>query len=422
MNKIEKSIYNLVKKNPAVKNQVRNLYQKIFDMLPRKKEYFINPIEYKEAYFFGFHDLCPFSQDEKMLLANRASIFTEMPKTGDLLAVGYFDFSTGKFGDFVKIGESSAWNYHKGCRLQWLGKNAIIYNTAVSNKLISRIINIHDRTSTDIDFPIDTVSADGKFGSSFSYERLENFMPGYGYNYKDDSFLDESAPKNSGLFLVDLSKNTAKLLVSLYDLAQNSINCPESKNSRHYVTHSEFSYDGRYIAFLHRWVGPTVQKRRSRLLVFDIAENQFIVFPTEQMVSHYVWNRQNQIIAYCRIDDTDCHVLFNVPDINNYKKVPKNILNSDGHQSFINNNSFITDTYPDKFRMANIYQVNIDTDKVKKLAAVYSPKEYQTINYFKHIACDLHPRISPKGTYVCFDSPRTGKRALCVMPINDLAE
>lgn len=104
-------------------------------------------------------------------------------------------------------------------------------------------------------------------------------------------------------------------------------------------------------------------------------------------------------------------------DIENYKIIAGDKLNSDGHQSFITDSSFVTDTYPDKYRMAKIYKADIDTQKVELLVSVYSPKKFQTKDFKCHIACDLHPRVSPSGKYVCFDSPRTGKRGLYVMPL-----
>lgn len=137
------------------------------------------------------------------------------------------------------------------------------------------------------------------------------------------------------------------------------------------------------------------------------------------MVSHYVWNSINQIIAYCRIDGIDRHVVFNIPDVDDYKIVAQNAINSDGHQSVIDDNMFVTDTYPDKYRMNSIVKVDILNDTVKQICTVYSPKTFQTKNTYKHIACDLHPRCSSDGRYVCFDSPRTGKRAVYVMKMPD---
>ena len=65
--------------------------------------------------------------------------------------------------------------------------------------------------------------------------------------------------------------------------------------------------------------------------------------------------------------------------------------------------------------MAKIYKADINTQSTDLLLSIYSPKEFQTKDFKSHIACDLHPRVSPSGKYVSFDSPRTGKRALYIM-------
>ena len=72
----------------------------------------------KKDFSFGFHDVSPFSNDESKVLANKVSFDFRMPKAGESIEIGYFDFNDGKFGKFHKVGESYAWNYHMGCRLQ----------------------------------------------------------------------------------------------------------------------------------------------------------------------------------------------------------------------------------------------------------------------------------------------------------------
>src|SRR5690606_7533269 len=106
-----------------------------------------------------------------------------------------------------------------------------------------------------------------------------------------------------------------------------------------------------------------------------------------------------------------------VPTTNSPKQIATTKLNSDGHQSFITDELFITDTYPDKYRTAKIYKVNATTEAVELLASVYSPKKYQSKLPYKHIACDLHPRVSPSGKYVCFDTVFPGTRSIAVMKI-----
>lgn len=418
MNSLESFIYNAVRKNPALKKATRNIYQNVFDLLPQKKEYYRKELHFRENFFFGFHDVCPFSSDETKLLANHNTFDLRMPQTTEGLQVGYFDFQGGQLGEFHQIDFSYAWNYHKGCRLQWLDDKRIIFNTAIKNKLASKVIDLCTQEEEIINYPIDTVhsSVNGSYATSFSYERLERCMPGYGYYYHDGGFLEKAAPVDTGLFLVDLKQNTRKLLVSLADLS-NTVAKPFQNGYLHFVTHSEFSPDGKYISFLYRRISESgdYMKRWTRIIVYDLLKNRTIILPTQESGSHYVWNKKNQLLASCIINGKSCHVLFDMNNIADYRIVAGNILNSDGHQSFISDTSFVTDTYPDKYRMAKIYKVDINTEKTELLVNVYSPKQFQTKDFRCHIACDLHPRISPAGKYVCFDSPRTGKRAIYIM-------
>lgn len=416
MNKIEKLVYDLVKKNPKIKNNIRNIYQSFYDILPRKKNFSINPIDTKEGFFFGFHDVSPFSFDDKFLLANKLTIPFRMPRIGDFLDVGYFPIDS-KNTEFQKIGSSFAWNYHKGCRLQWLGAKEIIYNDVLDNKLISRTYNFKSKQKRHIPHAIDSVSSCGKFATSFSYERLEKFMPGYGYLYPDNSYLKEKAPAKTGLFIIDIHSGEKKMIINLDQLAKLKGKDSSIKESYHYTTHSLFSPDSRYVSFLHRWTKPNdVQKRWTRLIVYDRVLKAFHVSPTNNMVSHYVWNNKNQIIAYARIGNIDGHILFKTPELSDFQIVTYPQLNSDGHQSFIKSNSFITDTYPDKYRMARLYKVSITDNKATLIACLNSPKNYQSMEG-AHWACDLHPRMNHSGNMVCFDSVHTGTRSLCLMKI-----
>lgn len=418
MNKIEKTVYDLVKRTPWIKFLLRNLYQSFFDLLPRKKEFFSSPYQFIENCFFGFHDLDPFSSDCTKILSNHSLLNFSMPTKEEALDVGYVNFVNDKMGDFKALNKSFAWNYHKGCRLQWISDSQIIFNTAINNELVSKIMNINTSSEEIIDYPIDTVCKQTNTATSFSYERLERCMPGYGYLYEDGGLLDDFAPRDTGLFLINLLTNKRILLLSLFDLVNELKEEKFKTNYWHFITHTEFSDDGRYVSFLHRWIGDDVKKRWTRLIIYDLQNNDWSVLPTTDWgISHYVWNKKNQIIAYSSIDNIDSHVLFDIPSLE-IKRVAVNKLNSDGHQTFIGNDQFVTDTYPDKLRMAKLYKVDIKDDEVFLICSIYSPKSFQTKTYYKHIACDLHPRVSKNNKYLCFDSPRTGNRGLYVMKLN----
>ena len=211
------------------------------------------------------------------------------------------------------------------------------------------------------------------------------------------------------------------MLVSLKELA-SSVGKDYSDGYTHFVTHTEFSQDGNYVAFLYR-AAPVGQEgkdmHKTWILVYDMRTDKLITLPTQQSGSHYVWNSKNQIIASCVIDDKSCHVLYDVANPEDYKIIAADVLNSDGHQTFVSDDVFITDTYPDRRRMAKLYVVNMADNSAKLIADTYSPKQFQTKDVYCHIACDLHPRVSTSKRYVSFDSPRTGKRSLYIMSLNN---
>lgn len=420
MNWIESVVYKVVRGNPTIKNFVRNTYQSFFDLLPRKKEYIRYSMDFREGYYFGFHDLQEMSADGTKLLVQQLSFDLRMPARDEKEKVGWMDLdSDGKLGQFHMLAETAAWNYHKGCRLQWLDDDRVIFNTAMDGKTVSEIIRLENGDVQYFGYPMDTVSHDALCATSFSYERLEHCMHGYGYPYSDDSFMDTDAPAETGLFLINLKDGTRELAVPLSMLANGS---PEEfrEGYMHYVTHSEFSADDRYVSFLHRWRRRTGTdlKRWTRIMVYDRFSGNLIELPTQISGSHYVWNSRNQLIASCVIDGKSCHVLFDMKDPGAYKVISPDVLNSDGHQSFVGDDIFITDTYPDKFRMAKLYRVNIIDGKTELLASLYSPARFQSSTRKGHIACDLHPRVSRDGRYVLFDSCRTGKRGIYVMKLS----
>lgn len=420
MNKVEEFVYHLLYRTPKLKIAARNLYQSFCDLLPRPKEFFEGDVSFKEGYFYGFHDVNAFSRDETKVLANEEFFDKRMPKAGEKLGVGYFDFFDGKLGDYHRVDISYAWNWHKGCRLQWLGDNEIIFNTAVGNKVVSEIVNVESKEKRYVRYPIDTVLGKERIALSFSYDRLQYCMPGYGYPYGDeDAMLENDSPEKSGLFLINLETEERVLLFSLKQLAEQT---PEEFRTGyvHYVTHTEFSPDGRYISFLHRWIGRTGTnlKRWTRMMVYDRTERKLIELPTQFSGSHYVWNKNNQLLGSFIINKKSYHIIFDMRNIENYTIICGEVLNQDGHQSFVGDDKFVTDTYPDKRRMAKLYMVDVLNNEAKVIASTYSPKAFQSNAKQGHIACDLHPTVSESGKYVCFDCPRTGRRGLYVLRLS----
>jgi hypothetical protein len=140
MNKLEEFVYKRVKNNYILKDFLRNMYQGFYDLLPNYDSKFQNEPIVLEDCFFGFHDVKPFSINGDKLLSNKLTIPLRMPTKEDILKIGYF--SGENFSEWHQLDETRAWNYHKGCRLQWIDESHVIYNSSDGKALYSTICSL----------------------------------------------------------------------------------------------------------------------------------------------------------------------------------------------------------------------------------------------------------------------------------------
>ena len=422
MNRIERLVYDLVKSKPSLKVGIRNIYQRTFDLLPKPKLESAYPINERVGYFFGFHDCCPFSVDNSKLLANRALFDLKMPKVDDTLLVGYFEGD--RLQEFNPIAETRSWNWHMGCRLQWRGSSdEIIFNDYVDDQNIARHIRLQDSKERILPDAISSVSNDGRWAVGYSFSRVEQCMPGYGYRksvLQDAASNEDSA--GGGVYRIDLESGTKSDIVSLKDLIKNSPTSPIT-NAKHFVTHTQISPDSTKLVFLHRWIDPCsdISKRHSALIVCDSEGNNLRVLETKDMVSHITWRGSDHIVAYCRTKEFgDAYVQFCVGSLNEIEAIGLDDLVSDGHPSFdITERWMVTDTYPNRRRVQTLTVYDMLSHRKFNIARIPSSKLFQSPSVNEHWSCDLHPRWDRKSRYICFDSTHSGQRSLCTIDLGD---
>lgn len=419
MHPLERFIYDLVKHNPRLKKRIRNLYQRIFDILPQPAPQSAYPITNRPGYFYGFHDHTPFSADNTKLLANRYETDLRMPTPDTFLDVGYFDGPDYKI--FHPIARTRAWMWHMGCKLQWRGtRNEIVFNDHDSGKNIARMVDIDTGYETRLPDSIGSVSPDGQLAVGYSFARVAKCMPGYGYHFDvGDPEIDNFAPRKNGVHLINLETQHCEQLFSLADLAELRPE-PSMQDALHFATHTVFSPDSQRFIFLHRWIHNDVSKRWSRMISSDLSGKDLHVFPTIDMVSHIGWKNSHHVLAYCRVaEHGDQYVLFE-DKTNNFTIIGKNQFNSDGHPSYDPSGRWIvTDTYPDRRRVQNLVVYDTLQNTRHELARLPMPPEFQTPDPYHHWACDLHPRWDRRGRFICFDAAYTGTRALCSIDLGE---
>ncbi len=416
MNRFERFVYDLVKQNPRIKMVLRDLYQGIFDLVPRKSGWSKNSVTVREGFFYGFHDHTPFSSDNKNLLAHQFEIPLRMPKPDDYVSIGLFRGENWE--SYTELTKTRAWNWHQGAKLQWRGDtNQFIYNDHKKDRTISVLCDINRSESHELPSPVSSVDGSGNFAVGYSFSRVEKYMPGYGYVHKtNEKGIDKKITGNSTLYILNLEKQTKNDLISVADLAGIQP-APSMEGAAHFISHALFSPDNNRFVFLHRWIKGDIRNRYSRMITMDIHGNALHLFPTDDMVSHLCWKNNDEILAYCRADGRDGYFLF-TDQTDQFRQVGKDIFKSDGHPTYLpGKNKILTDTYPDRSRRSSLLLYDENLKKLDVLGQFIHPKRFSSSDPYKNWRCDLHPRTDRNGNYACFDSVHKGTRSLCTMKI-----
>ncbi|MEK7479516.1 MAG: hypothetical protein AAB634_03225, partial [Patescibacteria group bacterium] len=131
-------------------------------------------------HFFGFHDLSPWDVSGRYALAMETDFIDRPPKAGDAARICIID--TEKNNELRVVAETRAWNFHQGCRAQWLpgAQGEIIYNDYDNEKFISVILDVKTGEKKILPHPIYAIHPSGEFGLGVDFVRLQKYG-GYGY-------------------------------------------------------------------------------------------------------------------------------------------------------------------------------------------------------------------------------------------------
>lgn len=411
---MEQRLNSILNRYPAIKRVIKRIYQLVFYLIsPKVKSYGnikrISPDDGME-YFFGYYDKSPWDISDSYMLCLRVKHTYKSVAPQEPAEIILFD--TLDNNSYTILAKTNAWNVQQGCMLQWLGPNfdeEIIYNDFRSGKYCSVILNIKTKKEKIIPMPVYTVSANGKYALSLDFSRLHTLRPGYGYTNQADSTENEKCPDTPCIWHVDLTTGTVKPLLKYTDLAKFEPR-KDMKNAYHKVNHLMLNPAGNRFMVLHRWQNRSY--RYTRLITANIDGSEMYNL-NDNMTSHCFWKNNSEILGYARKNsDGDGYYLMQDKSPIYVKKWSE--LKSDGHPSYSpNGNMVITDTYPNRARIASIYYMK--SERIKRIAKVYAPFKYDN-----ELRCDLHPRWSRKGNLVCFDSVFEGKRSLYTVDLTHI--
>lgn len=297
----------------------------------------------------------------------------------------------------------------------WLGTSPdtlIIYNDLEKGQFVSIIMNVHTRERVKtLPFPVSAVSPDGKKAVSINFARLRLTRPDYGYDGEGQVAASHVPfPENDGIFLADLETGEIELLVSIADVKEFAAAVPQG--GMEYFNHTLFSRDGSKIFWLAR---ATPVRNTVSMCVNSDGSNLLACFPEGWGGSHFDWLNGEELMVTAKFEGkVDGHILF-TPGQSDYKRLGKGILDYDGHGTFSPDGRWMfTDTYPGAgLREQKLYLMNMETEAILPLGRFVEPMEFRRKTSGSR--CDLHPRWSPDGDLVGFNSTYTGSRQCYVI-------
>ena len=412
---IENKGKKLFAKFPKTRRFLKGVYHRTFYMLSGKEAKFQGNIERispndEYEYFFGYYDKSPWDISDRYMIALQVKNAHKVPDSIEEAKIVVFD--TLNNNKMEIIGTTHCWNTQQGCMAQWLApdfKDKIIYNDFRNNKYVSVIYNFISKKEEKVfDMPIYDVSKDGKFALTLDFSRLHRLRKGYGYANIDEVTKNEKCPDKTCIWKIDLSTGEISSVIKYTDLAKFDTR-EEMNGAIHKVNHIMISPNGKKFMVLHRWFKHN--EKFTRLVTMNIDGSDMYNLSDDNFVSHCCWKNDNEILSFLRKKDTKDHYYLMKDKTNEYKMFWEE-LNTDGHCTYSPNGKYIiTDTYPNRKRMANIYLCE-ENKHSKKIARVFAPFKYDN-----DVRCDLHPRWDHSNQKICFDSVHEGKKELYITQI-----
>ena len=422
---IEQKINYQLNKYPAVKKVIKRVYQTGMYAVSKKIKSEgditrISPDDKEHEYFFGYYDKSPWDISDRYMLCMRANnTWSDVsPKEKSDIILIDTEKDENDPQRVKKIAETNAWNVQQSCMLQWLGpdfSSKILYNDYRDGKYVSVILTLATLEEKIIPTPVYSVSKDGKFALTLDFSRLYELRPGYGYYNVPEKTKGIALPDTTAIWKVDLESGEVTDLLKYTDFANFEPRSEmKEEGSVHKVNHIMLSPNGKRFMVLYRWF--CGQRKYTRLITCNVDGTDMYVLSDDDMVSHCYWKDDEHILAFENKKKTGPGYYLMKDKTNEFIHCWPQFSN-DGHPSYSPDGKYIiTDSYPDRARIASINLM--DGDETKKdnatIAKVFAPFKYDN-----DTRCDLHPRWNHAGDKICFDGVFEGHRGLYTVEMNN---
>jgi hypothetical protein len=205
---------------------------------------------------FWFYDEQQFDVSGRYALGMKVYFQDRDVKPSDRGDIGYIDLEDGY--KWTKIGETTAWNWQQGCRLQWRpNSDEILWNDRADDgtHFVCRAYDFKTATVRTLPRPIYDVSDDGSTALTHDFARMKH--AGTVYVGIPDPYEHDRTPAQSGVEKMDMDTGEVEFLISLERIAKLAFPKGYQDETNLYFFREGWNPSGtRFIAFLRNMERP----------------------------------------------------------------------------------------------------------------------------------------------------------------------
>ena len=415
---IERLVASCLSATPGIKRIIKNTYVRINALVFARKKggkildpripAIVSVIPDEQESFYGYYDKSPVN--EVGVISHIPTISTKRaPRGTALLKIAVTSLDDGLTR---VVGETFCYNWQQGARSQWLDDDLLIYNVVNSNGY-SAVVKSMSTGKTVREYGMAVQDAyRTEYFLSLNYGRLMSVAPDYGYrNFSYDQVRYRELD-NDGIWKVDIQSGESELLFSFSDILSQDFK-KKVDDYYHTVNHIMISPDGRSFIFIHRYYKG--QRKYHRLMYSDFETLKVLL--DDEIVSHMSWLNDDVLIGYLSVNSVLGYYQIDLRSgIITIVAGMSHLNMGDGHPS-VYRDWVVFDSYPDKGRMQQLSLYNLKTKDIYPLLRLYS-----SVDYMGECRCDLHPRFSPDGSKIFFDSVFSGFRKHCYIDVTKIVK
>src|SRR6266849_3498965 len=347
---------------------------------------------------FFFYQCLQFDATGRYLLGMRVYFQNRLVVPADRADIGFIDLKGGY--KWTKIGETTAWNWQQGARLQWRPRsNEIVWNARSDDgtKYVCSVYNFHTGKRRTLPRPIYDLSPDGATALTHDFERMKH--RGTEYAGIEDIYKNQYAPGKTGIWKMNMDTGHAELIMTLEKMAVIAYPDGHPRAGCLYFFREGWNPSGtRFIAFLK-------DPENALFKAFSMAPDGTDIRYLYSDPSHHSWQDDVNVLDFGNHtppgggSPLKGYFLFKDDGTGE----AKNLLwttDFDGHNSYVSGPGgdwIISDTYDIK-GFQYLFMYHGPTKLFVPLAKLRNTAEDGIHRV------DLHPRLSGNGRMVSIDS------------------